>query len=43
VMDATAFALARETSLPIIVFSIAEAGSIGAILKGAGRGTIVAS
>jgi ribosome recycling factor len=25
VMDATAFALARETSLPIIVFSIAEA------------------
>ncbi|WP_438277907.1 UMP kinase [Nitrobacter sp.] len=43
VMDATAFALARETSLPIIVFSIAEAGSIGAILRGAGRGTIVAS
>jgi len=29
VMDATAFALARETSLPIIVFSIAEPGSIG--------------
>ncbi|WP_438274661.1 UMP kinase [Nitrobacter sp.] len=43
VMDATAFALARETSLPIIVFSIAEAGSIGAILRGNGRGTIVAS
>jgi uridylate kinase len=43
VMDATAFALARETSLPIIVFSIAEPGSIGAILRGAGRGTIVAS
>lgn len=42
VMDATAFALARETSLPIIVFSIAEPGSISAILKGAGRGTIVA-
>ena len=34
VMDATAFALARETSLPIIVFSIAEPGSIGAILRG---------
>jgi len=33
VMDATAFALARETSLPIIVFSIAEPGSIGAILR----------
>jgi uridylate kinase len=43
VMDATAFALARETSLPIIVFSIAEPGSIGAILRGNGRGTIVAS
>ena len=27
-MDATAFALARETSLPIIVFSIAEPGAI---------------
>jgi uridylate kinase len=42
VMDATAFALARETSLPIIVFSIAEPDSIGAILRGTGRGTIVA-
>jgi uridylate kinase len=41
VMDATAFALARETSLPIIVFSVAEAGSIGAILSGKGKGTIV--
>jgi uridylate kinase len=42
VMDATAFALARETCLPIIVFSIAEPGSIGAILSGTGNGTIVA-
>jgi uridylate kinase len=42
VMDATAFALARETSLPIIIFSIAEPGSIGAILRGNGHGTIVA-
>ena len=42
VMDTTAFALARETSLPIIVFSIAEPGSMGAILRGKGRGTIVA-
>ncbi len=41
VMDATAFALARETSLPIIVFSIAEPGSIGAVLRGTGHGTIV--
>ncbi|HEY4205025.1 MAG TPA: UMP kinase [Xanthobacteraceae bacterium] len=42
VMDATAFALARETALPIIVFSIVEAGSIGAILTGNGYGTVVA-
>jgi uridylate kinase len=42
VMDATAFALARETSLPIIVFSIAEPGSISAILQGQGHGTVVA-
>jgi len=42
VMDATAFALARETALPIIVFSIADPGSIGAILRGTGHGTIVA-
>lgn len=42
VMDATAFALARETGVPIIVFSIAEQGAIGAILSGTGRGTIVA-
>ena len=41
VMDATAFALARETSLPIIVFSIAEPGSIGAVLFGKGKSTIV--
>lgn len=42
VMDATAFALARDTALPIIVFSIADPGSIGAILSGKGQGTIVA-
>lgn len=42
VMDATAFALARETALPIIVFSIAEPGSIGAVLSGKGRATVVA-
>jgi len=42
VMDATAFALARETSLPIIVFSIAEPGSMAEILRGKGHGTVVA-
>jgi uridylate kinase len=42
VMDSTAFALARETGMPIIVFSIAENGSIGKMLSGKGQGTIVA-
>src|ERR1700712_3452498 len=42
VMDATAFALARETALPIIVFSIADAGAIAAVLGGDGRGTVIA-
>ena len=37
-----AFALARETATPIIVFSIATPGSIAAILSGANHGTIVA-
>lgn len=41
VMDSTAFALAQETTMPIIVFSIAEAGAISAVLSGEGRGTVV--
>jgi len=41
VMDATAFALARENRTPIIVFSILESGAIKAVLSGAGRATIV--
>jgi uridylate kinase len=41
VMDATAFALARENLMPIIVFSIAEADAIEAVLQGRGRATIV--
>lgn len=41
VMDSTAFALAQETTMPIIVFSIAEVGSISAVLSGKGRGTVV--
>jgi uridylate kinase len=43
VMDATAFALARENLMPIIVFSIAEPGAIEAVLRGKGRSTIVGS
>jgi uridylate kinase len=41
VMDSTAFALARENRIPIIVFSIAEKGAIEAVLRGKGRATVV--
>jgi uridylate kinase len=41
VMDATAFALARENLMPIIVFSIAAADAIEAVLLGRGRATTV--
>ncbi len=41
VMDTAAFALARENKIPIVVFSIAEAGAIRSALEGAGRFTIV--
>jgi len=41
VMDASAIALARDNSLPIIVFSLDEPGGLGGILKGQGTYTIV--
>ena len=41
VMDSTAFALARENGMPIIVFSIAAAGAIEEVLRGKGRATTV--
>ena len=41
VMDATAFALARENRMPIIVFSIAAADAIESVLRGTGRVTVV--
>src|SRR5215813_10902835 len=41
VMDTTAFALARENRMPIIVFSIREKGAIAAVLSGVGRSTVV--
>jgi uridylate kinase len=41
VMDTTAFALARENHMPIIVFSIREQGAITAVLRGKGRFTVV--
>jgi uridylate kinase len=43
VMDATAFALARENRMPIIVFSIRDKDAIGAALRGEGRSTVVDS
>jgi uridylate kinase len=41
VLDATAFALARENGMPIIVFSIRVPGAIEAVLRGKGRATVV--
>lgn len=41
VMDAAAIALAQDGNIPIIVFSIHEAEGLLAILKGAGRATVV--
>jgi len=41
VMDATAFALARENLMPIIVFSVGDAGAVEAVLRGTGRATTV--
>jgi uridylate kinase len=41
VMDTTAFALARENRMPIIVFSIREPGAIAAVLRGEGHATFV--
>jgi uridylate kinase len=41
IMDATAFALARENGMPIIVFSIREQGAIETVLRGKGHFTTV--
>ena len=41
VMDTTAFALARENHIPIIVFSIREHGAVADVLRGKGRFTVV--
>jgi uridylate kinase len=41
VMDAAAFALAREARLPIIVFSIREKGAIATAVRGEGKATTV--
>ncbi len=41
VMDATAISLARENSIPILVFSIKEKGNLTKALKGEGPHTLV--
>jgi uridylate kinase len=41
IMDTAAFALARDSGLTIIVFSILEKGSIGSVLDGTGHATVV--
>jgi uridylate kinase len=41
VMDASAIALARENNIPIVVFSIEEAGEFAKVLKGQGKFTII--
>jgi len=41
VMDASAIALCRDNSIPIVVFNIHEKGEFGRVLNGQGRSTIV--
>ena len=41
VMDASAVALCRDNSIPIIVFSIREQGNLARVLRGEGTQTIV--
>ena len=42
IMDTTAFALARENHIPILVFSIRQHGALADVLRGKGRFTVVA-
>lgn len=41
VMDASAFALCRENSLPIVVFNVNQSGNICHVLRGADVGTMI--
>jgi uridylate kinase len=41
VMDASAIALARESRIPILVFSVHRAGSLARVLRGEGPHTII--
>lgn len=41
VMDAAAISLARENNIPILVFSIHDAGSFARVLRGEGKCTVI--
>ena len=41
VMDSTALSLCKDNHLPIVVFNLQAAGSLGAIVRGERRGTLV--
>jgi uridylate kinase len=41
IMDPAAIALARDNDIPVVVFSIREAGNVERVLKGSGQFTIV--
>jgi uridylate kinase len=41
VMDASAISLARESAIPILVFSIHDDGAFAKVLMGEGRATII--
>ena len=41
VMDAAAIALARDNDIPVVVFSIRDAGNVKRVLQGKGTFTVV--
>jgi uridylate kinase len=41
IMDPAAIALARDNQIPVVVFSIREAGNVERVLKGSGQFTLV--
>jgi uridylate kinase len=41
VMDAAAISISRENGIPILVFSLAEPGTLAKVLRGEGRATII--
>ena len=43
VMDVSAIALARDSGIPVVVFSIQEPGAVVKVLTGKGRATVVAA